>query len=106
MSKPTDPTADWRALPALSISRAAKLALLDHALDVLQCERVDFKTDALNTEAGTGLLGIGAQNEGVLRSYNFMPGGRRRDVIHYSILGADWPTVRRERFAAGERVAG
>jgi RimJ/RimL family protein N-acetyltransferase len=90
------------------VNRAAKLALLDHAFDVLHCERVEFKTDVLNEGARAGLLGIGAQEEGVLRSYNFMPGGRRRDVIYYSILRADWPTLRSERFAAlaGDRVTG
>lgn len=88
------------------VNRGAKLALLDHAFDVLECERVEFKTDVLNAEARTGLAGIGAQEEGVLRSYNYMPGGRRRDVIYYSILRAEWPDLRRERFAvrAGELV--
>jgi RimJ/RimL family protein N-acetyltransferase len=82
------------------INRAAKLALLDHAFSVLECERVEFKTDILNIPARDGLAGIGAQEEGVLRSYNYMPGGRRRDVIYYSILRAEWPEVRERRFQA------
>lgn len=82
------------------INRAAKLALLDHAFDVLGCERVEFKTDVLNEVARTGLRGIGAREEGVLRSFNYMPGGRRRDVVYYSILRGEWPAVRAERFAA------
>ncbi|MEH1015331.1 GNAT family protein [Micromonospora sp. CPCC 206060] len=82
------------------LNRATKLALLDHAFDVLGCERVEFKTDVLNVAARAGLAGIGAQEEGVLRSFNYMPGGRRRDVVYYSILRDEWPAVRRERFAA------
>jgi len=82
------------------VNRGAKLALLDYAFDVLECERVEFKTDVLNADARAGLAGIGAQEEGVLRSFNYMPGGRRRDVIYYSILRAEWPAIRRERFAA------
>lgn len=82
------------------INRAAKLALLDHAFDELGCERVEFKTDVLNTGARTALARLGAQEEGVLRSFNYMPGGRRRDVIYYSILRNEWPAVRRERLAA------
>jgi RimJ/RimL family protein N-acetyltransferase len=82
------------------INRAAKLALLDHAFDVLGCERVEFKTDVLNTAARAGLAGIGAHEEGVLRSFNYMPGGRRRDVVYYSILRDEWPQVRQQRFAA------
>lgn len=80
------------------VNRATKLALLDHAFDELGCERVEFKTDVLNEGARTGLAGIGAVEEGVLRSFNYMPGGRRRDVVYYSILRDEWPTVRRDRF--------
>jgi RimJ/RimL family protein N-acetyltransferase len=84
------------------VNRAAKLLLLDHAFTELGCERVEFKTDVLNTAARKGLAGIGAVEEGVLRSFNYMPGGRRRDVIYYSILRGEWPAVRRQRFAAVE----
>ncbi|MGV2916863.1 GNAT family N-acetyltransferase [Streptomyces alfalfae] len=80
------------------VNRATKLALLDHAFDALGCERVEFKTDVLNEGARTGLAGIGAVEEGVLRSYNYMPGGRRRDVVYYSILRDEWPAVRKDRF--------
>jgi RimJ/RimL family protein N-acetyltransferase len=82
------------------INRAAKLALLDHAFGELGCERVEFKTDVLNIGARAALTGLGAHEEGVLRSFNYMPGGHRRDVIYYSILRNEWPTVRQERFSA------
>ena len=74
-------------------NRAAKLALLTHAFEVLECERVEFKTDVLNTPARTALKGIGAVEEGVLRSFNFMPDGRRRNAIFYSVLKEEWPSV-------------
>ncbi|MFJ7073492.1 GNAT family N-acetyltransferase [Streptomyces sp. NPDC098781] len=98
----------WVATEArrTGINRAAKLALLDHAFDVLECERVEFKTDVLNTVARTGLAALGAQEEGVLRSFNYMPGGRRRDVVYYSILRDEWPALRKERFAAVTSEAG
>jgi RimJ/RimL family protein N-acetyltransferase len=86
----------WLAAEArrTGVNRATKLALLDHAFVELGCERVEFKTDVLNTPARTALVKMGAQEEGVLRSFNYMPGGRRRDVIYYSILRNEWPTVR------------
>jgi RimJ/RimL family protein N-acetyltransferase len=91
----------WLAQEArgTGINRAAKLALLDHAFQRLECERVEFKTDVLNTGARAALSAIGAREEGVLRSFNYMPGGRRRDVIYYSILRAEWPAVREKHFA-------
>lgn len=82
------------SLQRSGINRGAKLALLTHAFEVLGCERVEFKTDVLNTNARAALKGIGATEEGVLRSFNFMPGGRRRDAIFYSILKNEWPNVK------------
>ncbi|MCX5011193.1 GNAT family N-acetyltransferase [Streptomyces sp. NBC_00555] len=78
------------------INRWAKYLLLRHAFDVLEAERVEFKTDILNIQARRGLRNIGAVEEGTLRSFNFMPGGRRRDAIFYSVLRAEWPRVERE----------
>ncbi|GAA0476302.1 MULTISPECIES: GNAT family N-acetyltransferase [Streptomyces] len=78
------------------INRWAKYLLLEHAFEQLGAERVEFKTDILNTQARRGLRNIGAVEEGTLRSYNFMPGGRRRDAIFYSVLRAEWPRVKDE----------
>ena len=82
------------------INREAKYLLLAQAFERLGAERVEFKTDVLNVQARRGLSKIGAVEEGVLRSYNYMPGGRRRDAIYYSVLRAEWPTVQR---TLGER---
>jgi RimJ/RimL family protein N-acetyltransferase len=76
------------------LNKSVKRLLLAHAFGPLECERVEFKTDILNERARRGLLGIGAKEEGTLRSFNFMPGGRRRDAIYYSVLKAEWPDVR------------
>jgi RimJ/RimL family protein N-acetyltransferase len=76
------------------INHWAKFLLLEYAFESLDCERVEFKTDVLNRQARQGLLNIGAKEEGVLRSYNFMPDGRRRDAIFYSVLKSEWPGVK------------
>lgn len=64
------------------VNRAAKLAMLDFAFESLLCERVEFKTDILNTRARKALTAIGATEESVFRSYNYMPGGRRRNAVY------------------------
>lgn len=79
------------------INRAVKHLLLSHAFEELQCERVEFKTDELNARARRGLLAIGAKEEGTLRSFNYMPGGRRRNAVYYSILKNEWPEIRKGR---------
>ncbi|MEV7414912.1 GNAT family N-acetyltransferase [Streptomyces sp. NPDC089919] len=75
------------------VNHWAKQLLLRHAFETLEAERVEFKTDVLNLQARKGLANIGATEEGVLRSFNYMPGGRRRDAIFFSVLRAEWPAV-------------
>ncbi len=86
------------------VNRWAKLLMLRHAFETLEAERVEFKTDILNERARRGLRNIGAVEEGTLRSFNYMPGGRRRDAIFYSVLRAEWPGVE-ERLLAGPKAA-
>ncbi|QDY77070.1 GNAT family N-acetyltransferase [Streptomyces qinzhouensis] len=83
------------------VNRQVKYLLLEHAFERLGAERVEFKTDVLNEQARRGLRNIGATEEGVLRSFNYMPGGRRRDAVYYSVLRAEWPGVK-ERLRAAD----
>lgn len=76
------------------VNARAKFLLLRYAFEELGCERVEFKTDALNAQARKGLRNIGATEEGILRSYNFMPDGRRRDAVYYSVLKREWPEAK------------
>ncbi|MCX4696908.1 GNAT family N-acetyltransferase [Streptomyces sp. NBC_01408] len=85
------------------INHWAKSLLLQHAFEALGAERVEFKTDVLNLQARRGLANIGATEEGTLRSFNYMPGGRRRDAVFYSVLRAEWPKVK-ENLAAGPKA--
>ncbi|HET6702171.1 MAG TPA: GNAT family protein [Gemmatimonadaceae bacterium] len=86
----------------------AKLLMLRHAFDVLGCIRVELKTDALNQQSRAAILGIGAVEEGILRSHMVTASGRLRDSVYYSILDREWPAVRarlEERMTRGARGA-
>ncbi|MEE2047107.1 GNAT family protein [Nocardiopsis tropica] len=85
------------------VNHWAKFLLMRHAFEGMGAERVEFKTDVLNERARRGLRAVGATEEGVLRSYNVMPGGRRRDAVYYSVLRAEWPDVR-ARLEGGPRT--
>ncbi|MEO7262656.1 MAG: GNAT family protein [Jatrophihabitantaceae bacterium] len=82
------------AFQSRGINRWAKFLMMQHAFEKLAAERVEFKTDVLNVQARHALRNIGATEEGVLRSYNPMPDGRRRDAIYYSVLRREWPAVK------------
>jgi N-acetyltransferase len=72
----------------------AKLLMMTHAFEELGCNRVEFKTDVLNTKSRNALLGIGATEEGVLRQHVLLWNGRWRDSIYYSVLASEWPRVK------------
>jgi RimJ/RimL family protein N-acetyltransferase len=86
------------------VNRWAKFLMLRHAFESLGAERVEFKTDKLNVQARQGLRNIGAQEEGILRSFNPMPDGRRRDAIYYSVLRQEWPRVSEQLLSAPKVV--
>jgi RimJ/RimL family protein N-acetyltransferase len=75
-------------------NREAKLLQMTHAFAVLGANRVEFKTDSLNTKANPGLLGIGATYEGMFRNHMVMPGGRLRHSTYYSVIKDEWPDVK------------
>ena len=81
------------------VNRWAKFLMLRHAFEHMAAERVEFKTDRLNIQARNALRNIGAREEGMLRSFNPMPDGRRRDAVYYSVLRAEWPYVREQLLA-------
>jgi RimJ/RimL family protein N-acetyltransferase len=75
------------------INHHAKYVLLSYAFNVLKTERVEIKTDNLNTRAKQALIHIGATEEGILRSHMLMHDDRRRDSVYYSIIKNEWEDV-------------
>jgi RimJ/RimL family protein N-acetyltransferase len=68
--------------------------MLRHAFEILGCLRVELKTDALNARSRAAILGIGATEEGTLRSHMVTHDGRFRDSVYFSVLASEWPEVR------------
>jgi len=83
-----------RAAQRTPVNTEAKYLLLRHAFEVLECIRVEFKTDVLNERSRAALLRIGAKQEGVLRSHMITASGRVRDSVYFSIVAAEWPAVK------------
>jgi N-acetyltransferase len=88
-----------------AVNSQAKLLGLGHAFETLGLRRVELKTDALNEQSRTAILGLGAQFEGIFRKHMVMPGGRARDSAYYSVIDTEWPTVRAHLEARLERHA-
>ena len=81
----------WQRSP---INTEAKLLMLTHAFETLGLNRVELRTDYLNTASRQAILRLGAKEEGVLRNHMVMSDGRIRDTVVFSILKNEWPGVK------------
>ncbi len=72
----------------------AKLLMLEHAFERLDCLRIEFKTDSRNERSRSALAALPARFEGVFRKHMLVRGGERRDSAYYSIIDDEWPEVR------------
>jgi RimJ/RimL family protein N-acetyltransferase len=90
----------WLAASAqgTGINAEAKLLLFTYAFETLGVVRVDLKTDARNARSRAAIAALGAQFEGVLRSWSpsWVAGeeGKLRDSALFSVIEAEWPTVK------------
>ena len=86
----------------------AKLLQLEHAFEIRDCRRVEFKTDAANERSRRALEALGASFEGIHRQHMLVREGENRDSAWYSILDDEWPAVRArlERRLADASAAG
>lgn len=93
-----------RSVQRSHVNTAAKLLLMEHAFDTLNCSVVGWRTDILNLASQRAIERLGALKDGVLRSHALRRDGSIRDTVMYSLLAAEWPAVRdrlRARLQAG-----
>lgn len=83
-----------KAVQRTGVNTEAKLMLLGQAFDVLGCQCVQIRTDALNRRSQSAIERLGATRDGVLRGHQIVD-GRLRDSVVYSVLDREWPGVRR-----------
>jgi RimJ/RimL family protein N-acetyltransferase len=76
------------------LNTEAKLLLLAHAFDKLDCIAVEFQTHVFNQPSRKAIERLGARLDGILRSHQRAPNGTLRDTCVYSITACEWPTVR------------
>ncbi|HZH27537.1 MAG TPA: GNAT family protein [Azospirillaceae bacterium] len=77
-----------------ALNTEAKLLLLAHAFDHLDCLAVEFRTHFFNHQSRRAIERLGAKLDGVLRSHQRARNGTLRDTCVYSIIASEWPAVR------------
>lgn len=80
------------------LNRAMKFAMLQHAFEVWQLNRIELKTDERNEKSRNAMLGIGCRQEGILRHHMVTWTGHLRNSVYFSMLREEWPDVRQRIF--------
>jgi len=97
------------AVQRTALNSQCKLLLLTHAFEALNCIAVEFRTHWFNHASRRGIERLGAKLDGVLRCHQINPHpdakGTLRDTCVYSIVAAEWPTVRAHLAHQLRRVA-
>lgn len=88
-----------KAFQGTGLNKHCKFLMLQYVFDILEFERVTFKSDSRNKQSRRAIEKIGATYEGCLRSHVLMNDGYRRDSVYYSILKAEWSGIKETIFA-------
>lgn len=84
-----------RSVLRTAANTEAKLLMLTHAFESWRTLRVCFHTDSRNQRSRAALERIGGQFEGILRAHRMAADYIPRDSVRYSIVAAEWPSVKR-----------
>ena len=77
-----------------AVNSEAKLLLLRHAFETLDCIAVELRTSSFNLQSRTAIERLGARLDGILRSHQILRDDILRDTYVYSITAREWPGVR------------
>lgn len=86
------------SLHGSGLNKAMKFAMLQYAFEVMELNRVEFKTDELNTQSRNAILSLGCTQEGIFRRHMITSTGRVRNTVYFSLLKEEWPDVKQRIF--------
>jgi RimJ/RimL family protein N-acetyltransferase len=78
-----------------ALNTEAKLLLLRHAFETLDCIAVEFRTSFFNFASREAIARLGAKQDGILRHHQLLPDGSLRDTVVFSIVAPEWPAVKK-----------
>ncbi len=76
------------------VNTTAKLLLLTHAFEELNCNVVGWRTDNFNFASQAAIERLGAKKDGIIRGHALRRDGTIRDTVMYSLHHGEWPEVK------------
>jgi len=76
------------------VNTTAKLLMMGHAFDTLQCHVVGWRTDNFNFASQRAIERLGAKKDGVIRGHALRRDGTIRDTVMYSMRAGEWPEAK------------
>ena len=87
------------------VNTTAKLLMMGHAFDTLQCHVVGWRTDNFNFASQRAIERLGAKKDGVIRGHALRRDGTIRDTVMYSMRAGEWPEAKAQLLYLLERHA-
>jgi RimJ/RimL family protein N-acetyltransferase len=76
------------------VNTTAKLLMMTHAFEALNCNVVGWRTDNFNFASQAAIERLGARKDGVIRGHALRRDGTIRDTVMYSLRSGEWPEVK------------
>ncbi len=76
------------------VNSTAKLLLMTHAFETLQCKTVGWRTDNFNFKSQAAIERLGARKDGIIRGHALRRDGTVRDTVMYSMTAGEWPEAK------------
>ncbi|HRM47968.1 MAG TPA: GNAT family N-acetyltransferase [Alicycliphilus sp.] len=87
------------------VNTTAKLLMMGHAFEQLQCHVVGWRTDNFNFASQRAIERLGARKDGVIRGHALRRDGTIRDTVMYSMRAGEWPEAKAQLLYLLERHA-
>ncbi len=72
----------------------SKLLLMTYVFEIWRAESVLLKTSWANQQSREAIARLGAKQDGVLRAHRRAANGVLEDVVYFSVLKHEWPSVK------------
>jgi RimJ/RimL family protein N-acetyltransferase len=76
------------------VNTTAKLLMMTHAFETLNCNVVGWRTDNFNFASQAAIERLGARKDGVIRGHAMRRDGTIRDTVMYSLRSGEWAEVK------------